>query len=143
MTDAQRRLYPGLTLAGLDLLGLVVATYLAVTALTGGLPSCGPLHGCEDVARSSYSRIGGIPVAVLGVLLSTALLGLAVAWTRTGRTSLLAGHYGLSLLGVVFEVYFVYVEVVLIGAVCVWCTIYGASLVARFLVALRLWTVRT
>jgi uncharacterized membrane protein len=134
-----RRLHPGVVLAGLDLIGLAIAAYLSSVALTGGLPACGPLKGCEEVALSEHSRIGGVPVAVFGVALSLVLFVLAVAWTRTSRPSLLAAHYGLSLLGVVFELYFTYLELFVIGAVCVWCASYGISLVARFGVALWVW----
>lgn len=136
------RLLPGLLLVILDLVGLVVASYLSGVELQGALPYCGPLHGCETVALSPYSRIAGIPVAVFGVALSLSLLALAVAWIRTGRLALLAAHYGLSLVGVLFEVYFTYIEVVVIGAVCVWCATYGLSLVARFGVALWVWVRR-
>jgi uncharacterized membrane protein len=136
---ANPRLRPGLLLAALDLVGLVVATYLSTVELRGDLPYCGPLHGCETVALSPYSRIAGVPVAVFGVALSLTLLALAIAWIRSGRLALLAAHYGLSLVGVVFEAYFTYLEVVVIGAVCVWCATYGLSLVARFAIALRVW----
>jgi uncharacterized membrane protein len=131
--------HPGLILAALDLVGLAIAGYLSVTELKGGLPQCGPLHGCETVALSPYSRIGGIPVAVSGVGLSLILLTLALAWWRTNLYALLLAHYGLSLAGVLFEVYFLYLQVVVIGAVCVWCTSYGLSLVLRFVIALVVW----
>jgi uncharacterized membrane protein len=134
-----RRLHAGVVLAALDLVGLAIATYLSSVELAGNLPYCGPLKGCEEVALSPYARINGVPVAVFGVVLSITLFVLAVAWTRTNRPSLLAAHYGLSLLGVVFEVYFTYLELFVIGAVCVWCASYGISLVARFAVAFRVW----
>jgi uncharacterized membrane protein len=134
-----RRIHPGVVLATLDLVGLAIAGYLSAVELPGGLPVCGPLKGCEEVALSEYSRIGGIPVAVFGVALSLALFTLAIAWTRSGRIELLAAHYGLSLVGVVFEVYFTYLELFVIGAVCVWCAAYGLSLLARFAVALYVW----
>jgi uncharacterized membrane protein len=134
-----RGIHPGLVLAGLDAIGLAIATYLSSVALRGELPNCGPLHGCQEVARSEYSRIGGVPVAVYGVGLSLILLSLALAWWRTNDGWLLAAHYGLSLLGVVFELYFTYLELFVIGAVCIWCASYGVSLVARFLVALWVW----
>lgn len=134
-----RGLHPAIVLASLDLIGLLIAGYLSSVALRGELPACGPLKGCEEVALSVYSRIGGIPVAVFGVGLSLVLFGLAIAWWRTNDGRLLAAHYGLSLLGVVFEVYFTWLELFVIGAVCVWCASYGISLVARFLVALWVW----
>ncbi len=136
---AVRRLHPAVVLASLDLVGLLIAGYLSSVELRGELPACGPLKGCEEVALSVYSRVGGIPVAVFGVGLSLVLFGLAIAWWRTNDGRLLAAHYGLSLLGVIFEVYFTWLELFVIGAVCVWCASYGISLVARFLVALWVW----
>jgi uncharacterized membrane protein len=136
------RIHPALVLAILDVIGLSIASYLSFVELRGDLPQCGPLHGCEQVALSPYSRIGGVPVAVFGVVLSLVLLTLAIAWWRTGATRLLAAHYALSLVGVTFEGYFTYLELFVIGAVCVWCAAYGLTLVARFGVALWAWQTR-
>jgi len=132
-------IHPGLILAVLDIIGLLIATYLATVELQGGVPVCGPLKGCETVATSEYNRIGGIPVAVYGVGLSLMLLSLALAWWRTDIYTLLLAHYGLSLVGVLFEIYFLYLQIFVIGAICVWCTSYGLSLIARFLIALVVW----
>ena len=41
--------------------------------------------------------------------------------------------------GVIFEAYFLYIQVFVIGAVCIWCTSYGLSLIARFVIALVVW----
>ena len=131
--------HPGLILAVLDTIGLAIAGYLSSVELSGGIPACGPLHGCETVALSEYSRIGGIPVAVFGVILSLLLLTLAVAWWRSNLYGLLLAHYGLSLAGVIFEAYFLYLQIFVIHAVCVWCTSYGLSLVLRFVIALIVW----
>jgi len=134
-----RGIHPAVVLASLDLIGLAIAMYLSFVELRGALPYCGPLRGCEEVALSDYSKIGGVPVAVFGVGLSLVLFALAIAWWRTNDVRLLAAHYGLSLVGVVFEIYFTYLELFVIGAVCVWCASYGISLLARFLVSLWVW----
>lgn len=139
---ARRLLHAAVLLMILDLVGLGLASYLSVVELQGQLPYCGPLHGCVEVAQSPYSRVGGIPVAVFGVGLSLVLLVLAYLWWRTGDGRLLAGHYALSLVGVMFEGYFTYVELFVLHAVCVWCAAYGISLVLRFLVALWVWVKR-
>jgi uncharacterized membrane protein len=131
--------HPGVILAVLDLAGLAIAAYLSVVELGGGVPVCGPIKGCEEVARSEYSRIGGVPVAVFGVALSMVLLACAVAWWRTNLYGLLLVHYGLSLAGVLFEAYFLYLQAFVIGAVCIWCASYGLSLIARFVIALVVW----
>ncbi|HEU5203195.1 MAG TPA: vitamin K epoxide reductase family protein [Candidatus Limnocylindrales bacterium] len=131
--------HPGLILAALDIAGLLIASYLAVVEVGGGVPACGPIEGCEEVALSDYSRIGGVPVAVFGVILSVVLLTCAVAWWRTDAYGLLLAHYGLSLAGVLFEVYFLYLQVNVIRALCVWCTAYGLSLILRFVIAFVIW----
>ena len=131
--------HPGLILAVLDVVGLAIAAYLSIVELQGGVPVCGPIKGCAEVAQSEYSRIAGIPVALFGVALSLLLLTLAIAWYRTNLYVLLLAHYGLSLAGVIFEVYFLYLQVFVIGAVCIWCTSYGLSLIARFVIALVVW----
>ncbi len=127
-----RDLHPGWILVALDLVGLAIAGYLAVVETGGGIPSCGPLHGCETVAQSEYSRIAGIPVAVYGVVASLVLLALALAWIRTDRAALLDLSYGLSLIGVIFEAYFLFLQLFVIHALCVWCSAYGLTMVARF-----------
>ena len=134
-----RRVHPALILAALDIFGLAVASYLSIVELGGGVPVCGPIKGCDTVANSAYSRIGGVPVAVFGVGLSLILLVAALAWWKTGDRRLLATHYGFSLVGVTFELYFTYLQVFVIDAICVWCASYGISLVLRFLIALVVW----
>ncbi len=135
-------IHPAIILMALDAFGFVVASYLSFVELQGKLPYCGPLSGCEEVALSKYARIGGpdgIPVAVFGVGLSLTLFVFAYIWYRTDATWALAVHYGLSLAGTLFEVYFTFVEIFILHAVCVWCAMYGISLVLRFLIALQVW----
>ena len=48
--------------------GLADATYLTVQALTGETLTCGGSPDCFRVLGSSYAKMGGIPVAILGAL---------------------------------------------------------------------------
>lgn len=121
--------------AGFALLGLLIAGYLAWTKLSGGLPVCGPLHGCETVALSSYSELFGVPVAVFGVAFSFVLLGLSLAWWRRANRRALLGLYGLGLLGVLFVAYLTYLELFVIGAVCVWCAGYALTVLSGWITA--------
>ena len=133
MSALLSRVHPGLILAALAIFGFAVASYLAAVALAGTVPYCGPVRGCVEVATSEYAWIGPIPVAVFGVSYSTLLLGAAIAWWRTGDRRILAGHYGLSLAGLVFEVYLLYLQVFVIEAICIWCVLYGISTFLGFL----------
>jgi uncharacterized membrane protein len=121
--------------AGFASLGLLIAAYLAWTRLSGGLPVCGPLHGCETVALSSYSELFGVPVAVFGLAFSIVLLGLSLAWWRRADRRALLGLYGLGLLGVLFVAYLTYLELFVIGAVCVWCVGYALTVLSGWVTA--------
>jgi uncharacterized membrane protein len=122
-------------MAAFAALGLGIAAYLTVARLSGGLPVCGPLSGCEDVARSQYSSILGIPTAALGVLFSAALVVLDLLWARTGDRRVLVVAYGLGLFGVIFVGYLTYLELFVIHAVCAWCVTYAVTVVLGWLVA--------
>jgi uncharacterized membrane protein len=132
-------LHPALTLAMLDLVALMVAGYLSVVELAGVVPSCGLVHGCETVATSQYARIGGVPVALMGVLFTASLLIIALAWWRSDLYGLLLGHYGLSLVGVLFNVYLFYLQAFVIRAMCIWCLTFEAATLLAFVVALVLY----
>ena len=125
----------GLLATILAILGLLIAGYLTWTRLTGGLPVCGPLHGCETVALSPYSELAGIPVAILGVGYSLVLVGLALAWWRRADRRALVGLYALGLLGLLFVAYLTYLELFVIGAICVWCATYAVTIVVGWLLA--------
>ena len=134
-----RGIHPGLVLATLDLIGLGIASYLSFEELQNKPLLClkNDVFDCNAVAQSSYSRpFFNVPVAVYGVILSLTLFTLAIAWWRTNNYKLLLLHYGLSLIGVLFEGWFQYAQIFKIGKICVWCESYGISLILRFVVAL-------
>ena len=97
------------------------------------------MSGCEEVAKSQYNNFLGVPVALFGVGLSLVLLALALAWWKTDIYGFLLGHYALSLVGVIFDGWFLYLQVFVIHAVCIWCLTYEVSLLLRFLIALTVY----
>jgi uncharacterized membrane protein len=125
----------GLAAAALAAVGIVVAGYLTWTKLSGGLPVCGPLAGCDTVAQSEYSELLGIPVSLLGMGFSGVVLLLAAAWWRVGDRRAILGAYGLGLFGLLFVGYLTYLELFVIEAICVWCVTYAVTVVAGWLVA--------
>jgi uncharacterized membrane protein len=102
---------------GVALAGLGIATYLTVVHYTGGQPVCAVAHGCATVQASDYAKLGGVPVALLGVLGS---LGLLVALARDGEGRRTAAAF-LSLAGLAFSGWLTYVEVGILNAICIWC----------------------
>ena len=127
---------PALLLGGLAAAGLIISLYLSATELAGTAPVCLVGGGCEAVAASQYSHWFGIPVAFFGALFSGVLVGLVVAWWRTGDGRLLLVGYALGLVGIVLELYLVYLELFVIGAICTWCVAYGATILLGWLALL-------
>jgi len=117
--------------AVLAVMGLGVATYIAIADAGGGAPTClAGGHGCETVANSRYSHLAGINVAVIGIAGYVALL---VAAAISGDLGRLAGLL-FALVGFGFSVYLTYLELFVIEAICQWC-VASACLMTLLLVA--------
>ena len=127
---------PALLLGVIAAIGFAISLYLSATELAGTAPVCLVGGGCQTVAQSQYSHWFGIPVAFFGVLFSSVMVGLVVAWWRTGDGRLLLVGYALGLVGVVLELYLVYLELFVINATCEWCMAYGATVVLGWLTLL-------
>jgi uncharacterized membrane protein len=102
----------------LALAGIGVATYIAIVAAGGGTPQClAGGTGCETVAKSEYSDIAGVNVAVFGIAGYVLLLGAALA---AGDLARIAG-FAVALVGFGFSAYLTYLELFVIDAICQWC----------------------
>jgi uncharacterized membrane protein len=104
--------------AVLAVLGIGVATYIAIADASSGSPVClAGGHGCATVAQSRYSHLLGINVAVIGIGGYVVLLGSAIVAGDAGRfTGFLAAAIGFG-----FSVYLTYLELFVIDAICQWC----------------------
>jgi uncharacterized membrane protein len=113
---SDRRLRIGI--AALAVAGLAIAIYLTYVHYADVKPLCvSGGGGCEKVQTSDYAKLGGIPVAVLG-LIGYALI-VASLWVP-GENGRLAGAV-LALSGFGFSAYLTYRELVTIDAICQWC----------------------
>jgi uncharacterized membrane protein len=98
----------------------------------------GSAFNCDAVNRSVYSSIGGIPVALIGILGYVALLALATVYRRKAETPamlLLA-----SLCGLGFALYLTYIEKFVLAVWCILCLsslgiIFAIAALSSFLVA--------
>ena len=102
---------------GVALAGLGIAGYLTAVHYSGGTPVCAVAHGCATVQDSDYSKLAGVPVAVLGLLGYVAIL---VALARDGEAWRTAAAF-LALAGLAFSGWLTYVEVGILDAICIWC----------------------
>ena len=112
MTDRTLRLCVG----ALASAGIAVTVYLTYVRYSGTTIAC-TTGGCETVQESSYAKLAGVPVAILGLLGYAAILTTACFATDLAR----ALGAALALGALAFSVYLLYVQLALIDAVCDWC----------------------
>ena len=96
-----------------------MSMYLSISDLIGVKPLCGVLHGCDTVLTSVYSKLFGIPLAFYGVVFYVAGSIIAPFTLTSSYGRMFALLYGI--VGAGFSAWFVYIQLVLIGAVCVYC----------------------
>jgi uncharacterized membrane protein len=122
----------------LSLAGLVVSAYLTVEHYTASTTLACPNVGvvnCQKVTTSPESQFLGLPVALLGLLYFAAMVAITVpAMWRTPWLAVRRTRIGLSLLGVAFVVYLIYVELFVVDAICLWCTAVHVLTFALFTV---------
>ena len=107
------------------LAGLADATYLSVQAFTGETLSCGGSPDCFKVLGSSYSKVRGIPVALLGALAYFCVFALATfaasgyARARTLLIPIIVAMFLATL-------WFLYVQAFVLHAYCRYCLFSAA-----------------
>jgi uncharacterized membrane protein len=101
----------------LCLIGIGVAGYLTYTHYAGLKVLCLSSGGCETVQSSVYSKLDGVPVAVLGLAGYIGILISLFIRNEIGR----AAGFGLALVGFLFSLYLTYRELFTIKAICQWC----------------------
>lgn len=126
--------------AGLATVGLLVSGYLAAAHyFADQVPlacSTGGIVDCEQVTNSGESMIGPLPVATIGLAWFFVLLVLILIRREAAASKLMVAQVAWSVGGLLFVFYLVYAELFLIGAICLWCTLIHAIVVALFLSSL-------
>ncbi|QTE26771.1 vitamin K epoxide reductase family protein [Propioniciclava sp. MC1595] len=83
----------------------------------------GDFVNCASVTTSPWAYLLGIPVALLGLLYNIAGVAFAFAGRRLGlRRGRLVGLVFTGV-GMLFVLYLVWAEFVMIGQICSWCTV--------------------
>ena len=117
--------------------GLLVSIYMTIFKITSNESMCIGSKDCSVVNASRYSEVNGVPVAVIGVGGYASLLALLWLGTRPGffqqNGSMI--FFGVSLIGFLFTVYLIYVEIALIKAYCPFCITSQVSMTIIFILA--------
>lgn len=119
--------------------GVAISIYLTIDHFVGVVPAC-PVSGhinCNVVLSSPYAVIAGtsIPTSAAGIVWFAVS---AILWLRPAGPSQL----GWSAIGLLTVLYLVFVEIVRLAAICLWCTAAHVLVLLMFLVALSQWSTR-
>ena len=132
MTDRALRLAAAIV----ALAGVGVAGYLTWVHFDDAALVCVAGGGCETVQESGYAEIAGVPVAALGLVAYSIVLGF-VAWDSPSARLAAAT---IALVGLLFSMYLLVLQLFVIDAVCVWCMVNDVVIapLLALLTALRL-----
>jgi uncharacterized membrane protein len=123
-----------ITLIVLTVIGLGVASYLTYVHYAGIKPVCTAGGSCAKVQTSVYSKLAGVPVALIGLLGYIGILGSLLA--PEGESSRFA-TVALTVVGFGFSAYLTYRELFTIHAVCEWCA--SSAVIMTVLMCLSIW----
>ena len=119
-----------MAIAFIAAIGIGVATYIFIADSTAGAPTClAGGGGCETVAKSSYSHIAGINIAIFGIIgwiLILASVFFANDVARLGVFAVALGGFG-------FSIYLTYLEIWKIEAICQWCVANAVLMTIAFI----------
>ena len=125
--------------------GLADSAYITQHEASGTPLLCNiqNLSGCNTVSHSPYSHLFGVPVAEYGLLFYGILFALAALELVVADRFLRRVLQSAALLGLVGSLYFTFLQIFVINALCVYCL--GSALVVLFIVvaAVRIEPLRT
>jgi uncharacterized membrane protein len=116
--------------------GLGVASYLTYVHYSGIQPLCSAGGSCLEVQTSVYSKLAGVPVALMGLIGYVAILGsLVIPESEESRFATMA----VTVVGFGFSAYLTYRELFSIHAVCEWCA--SSAVMMTILACLAVWRI--
>lgn len=126
--------FANFTFLPVSFLGFLDASYLTIKHFVGTPLPCSILRGCEEVTGSQYSMIGGIPVALLGAIYYLTIFVLVILYLNKKKSSLRNADGNiddddgllrliarLTIIGVLASLWFVFLQVFVIKAICLYC----------------------
>jgi uncharacterized membrane protein len=115
-------------MVALALIGIADASYVAQSTYTGRPLWCPIIDGCNTVANSPYARIIGVPLSYFGLVFYLGMLALAALLVvRPFSRALRVSAVLYAAIGVGSSIYFMYVQLSFIQAVCIYCLVSGIT----------------
>lgn len=122
--------------AALSFIGFLDASYLATKHYLGTAPNCPFFGNCEQVTTSQYAVIGDVPVALLGAIYYLIVFILAIAYLDSENQKILHFIAHFTILGFLASLWFLYLQIFVIGAICIYCILSAIISTALFALGL-------
>jgi uncharacterized membrane protein len=125
----------------LTVIGLLVSIYMTIYKITSNDSMCIGSGDCKTVNASRYAEINvaglTIPVAVLGVAGYAAIMAVLLFEQKSDflQQNGTLVFFGLSLMGFLFTLYLIYVEIALIRAYCPFCIASQSAMILIFILS--------
>ena len=120
----------------LSIIGIFDTAYLTIKRFTHDNINCSIFEGCDFVTTSEYSTIFGMPVAVLGIIFYVAVLVLSVLYLRSKNKKFLMSLLGLSGVGFLMSMWFVYTQLFILESICSYCMLSAILSTTIFILTL-------
>lgn len=128
----------------ISFIGFADAAYLTATHYSGAAAACGILEGCDKVLASAYSVFAGYPVALLGAVYYLLLIAFLLMYLATKQKRFLLIAAGLTPIGFLASLWFVYLQAFVLRAFCFYCLISALTSTLLFIIgSYILWKQKT
>ncbi|MBI5045392.1 MAG: vitamin K epoxide reductase family protein [Candidatus Niyogibacteria bacterium] len=116
--------------------GLFDAAYLTWEHYSGEGVRCVIFEGCNTVLNNPYAIMFGLPTSLWGMIYYAGFLFLTLIYMIEKQKYALWGACALVGLGVLFSLYFVYLQLFVINAICFYCMVSATTTALLFLLSL-------
>ncbi len=122
----------------LAILGAVDSTYLLWLKITGQVAACQNIGDCEAVNSSRYAELGGIPIALFGLLAYLLILVLFIMELKfpEWQDSLLLANFGVTFGGTLYSFYLTYLEIFVLKAICPFCVVSAVIIILLLIISI-------
>ncbi len=122
----------------LAILGAVDSAYLLWLKLSGQVAACQGIGDCEAVNSSRYAEMGGIPVALFGLLAYLLILLLFSMELKfpEWQDGLLLATFGIALAGTLYSFYLTYLEIFVLKAICPFCVVSAVIIIVILMISI-------
>ena len=125
-----------ISIALVSFVGFLDATYLTAQHYLGFELNCSVFNGCDIVTTSEYSVVAGVPVALLGALYYFVLfIGMFVYFDLQDKRVLRILML-LTVFGFFTSLWFLYLQIFVIKALCLYCIVSATTSTALFILGM-------